>query len=510
MFGGAKSSIKPVSQQTRTERIAAAKPKLSAPLPSHLSSQSKPVRTMQESTRSSPANAQSIRSPATPDRLDVPSKRKAQRQKSPGEQKPNFGEESEDEDDARSRSSAGSDKRQKVESATLTIDTKRKLRSKRAFLQDDHDRDFPIIHAADVASPIRKSKVPDLQTEKVTVELKYPSASQRERYDLVYGKDKIDSIKEIYDIAKIVAEVYLTEEQQKPFTDENTGIIRKIQRAMNLLSRNRQNQDLRDGFKKAVDTYNDALEGLIKGGVLAKNLDNKHHLPLNMVHIILRQVYDRAVSPEVDLLKAYENGTDNVYGELLDSFVSKILGETKLKSDQVFVDLGSGVGNVVLQAALEIGCESWGCEMMKNAYTLADRQKDEFQARCRLWGVKPGRVRLERDDFLENNPIKDAIRRADVILVNNQAFTTELNEKLKLLFLDVKDGCQIVSLRPFIPQGHQITEWNLYDPINNFRDEEDSYYGNSVSWTDAGGKYYRTTKDERRLQRFIEKLAPKE
>jgi H3 lysine-79-specific histone-lysine N-methyltransferase len=67
-----------------------------------------------------------------------------------------------------------------------------------------------------------------------------------------------------------------------------------------------------------------------------------------------------------------------------------------------------------------------------------------------------------------------------------------------------------VSLRPFIPPGHQITEWNLYDPINNFRDEEDSYYGNSVSWTDAGGKYYRTTKDEKRLQGFIKKFALKE
>lgn len=330
------------------------------------------------------------------------------------------------------------------------------------------------------------------------------------RYDLVYGKDKIDSIKEIYDIAKTVAQVYLTEEQQKPFLDQNTGIIRKIQRAMNLLSRNRQDQELRDGFKTSVDAYNEALEGLIKDGVLAKNLDNKHHLPLEMVHIILRQIYDRAVSPEVDLLKAYENGTDNVYGELLDTFVSKILRETKIKSDQVFVDLGSGVGNVVLQAALEIGCESWGCEMMKNAYTLADRQNQEFQARCRLWGVQPGLVRLEKDDFLENNPIKEAIKRADVILVNNQAFTTDLNEKLKLLFLDVKDGCKIVSLRPFIPPGHLITEWNLYDPINNFRDEEDSYYGSSVSWTDAGGKYYRTTKDEKRLQDFIKKFAPKE
>lgn len=186
MFGGAKSAIKPVSQQTRTERIAAVKPP--APLPSRLASQSKSARRPQDSTRSSPASAQSTRSPATPDRLDVPSKRKAQRQKSPSEQKPNFGEESDDEDDACSRSSAGSNKRQRTEPLTPTIDTKRKLRSKRAFSQDDHGA-FPMIHAADVASPVRKSKQLDLQMDKVTVELKYPSASQRERYVALQGVD---------------------------------------------------------------------------------------------------------------------------------------------------------------------------------------------------------------------------------------------------------------------------------------------------------------------------------
>ena len=184
MFGGAKSAIKPVSQQTRTERIAAAKPP--APLPSRLAPNSQSARKIQHSSRSSPASVQYIRSPATPDRLDVPSKRKAQRQKSPGEQKPNFGEESDDEDDGASRSSTGSNKRQKVESLTPTIDTKRKLRSKRAFSQDDHGS-FPMIHAADVTSPVRKPKLPDLQTDKVTVELKYPSTSQRERYVRLQG-----------------------------------------------------------------------------------------------------------------------------------------------------------------------------------------------------------------------------------------------------------------------------------------------------------------------------------
>ena len=182
MFGGAKSSIKPVSQKTRTERIAAAKPP--TPLPSRLALQSNSAKRSLDSARSSPAKVRSSRSPATPDRLDIPSgNRKAQRVKSPGEQKPNFGEESDDEDadaDARSRSSGSSNKRQKVE-VTPTVDTKRQLRSKRAFSDDDHGA-FPMIHAADIASPVRKSKLPDLQEDKVTVELKYPSASQHERY----------------------------------------------------------------------------------------------------------------------------------------------------------------------------------------------------------------------------------------------------------------------------------------------------------------------------------------
>ena len=76
------------------------------------------------------------------------------------------------------------------------------------------------------------------------------------------------------------------------------------------------------------------------------------------------------------------------------------------------VDLGSGVGNVVLQAALEIGCESWGCEMMPNACTLADLQQAEFKARCRLWGITPGKTRLVQGDFLTEQSIIEVLKRA--------------------------------------------------------------------------------------------------
>jgi len=260
------------------------------------------------------------------------------------------------------------------------------------------------------------------------------------------------------------------------------------------------NKVLLDGFKKAVENYNSAIEGLLEEGALATNLDAMHHLPLRMVHFILQQVYDRAVSPKVELLKHYENGSDNIYGELKPRFISEALAEAGLKSDQVFVDLGSGVGNVVLQAALEFGCESWGCEMMENASKLADAQEKEFTARCRLWGIERGPVRLERGNFLQNAAIIEAITKADVILVNNEVFSQELNQNLIQLFLDLKDGCKIISLKKFGAGGDEVSFRHANDPENVLVYTELPYYSGSVSWTGVGGRYYIAKKDGKRLE----------
>jgi H3 lysine-79-specific histone-lysine N-methyltransferase len=301
-----------------------------------------------------------------------------------------------------------------------------------------------------------------------------------------------------------VADVYLTEEQQKVFKEPDSGLIRQLEKARNILSSTGDitNKELLDGFKKAVDNYNSTIEGLVQDGALATNLDAMHHLPLKMVKCIIEQVYDRAVSPKVELLKQYEAGSDNVYGELKPPFISEALAEAGLKSDQVFVDLGSGVGNVVLQAALEFGCESWGCEMMENACKLADAQQKEFAARCRLWGIQTGQVQLKRGNFLENREILKTIQKADVILVNNQVFTPELNQKLTDLFLDLKDGCKIISLKPFVDDGHQVTSRHLFNPANLLVVTKLEYFSGSVSWTDGGGSYYIARKDDKRLESF--------
>ncbi|KAI2642710.1 histone methylation protein DOT1-domain-containing protein [Xylaria nigripes] len=365
------------------------------------------------------------------------------------------------------------------------IDVNRKLRRKKAF--GDEIRKPGIIHAADIASRATKCPpIPGAKDHEVTINVQYPSHCVREKYELVWQKDKIDAVKDILAIIDSVAETYLTDAESKAFIDHNTSYKRQMERAIS--------EKYRDvpALRAALDSYNSKLLELVKDGTVARNLDRIHHLPSSLVSLILTQVYDRTVAPKVEMLTKYDAGSDNVYGELLHPFVTKILvDQTKMTSDQVFVDLGSGVGNVVLQAALEIGCRSYGCEMMENACNLAEAQEVEFRARCMLWGVSPGMVHLERGDFRTNAKILEKLKEADVVLVNNKAFTSTLNDSLINMFLDLKKGCKIISLKSFVHDNKTA----INDVATSILDVEHfRYHENWVSWTGSDGEYYISTR----------------
>ncbi|MCJ1288806.1 Nucleosomal histone H3-Lys79 methylase [Xylographa carneopallida] len=382
-------------------------------------------------------------------------------------------------------------------------DLKRQVRNQKAFSEEDGGI-FDMVHAADIPSLDKTTKyIPSFEglPEKIEVSLQYPSASQRERYLLMQPRTKrsdnndFNALEDIVHVMHQVIAHYLPPSQRELFDNDVTGYPKRLHRAINHKSE--------DELKTVIKDWNDALSELRSDGVISAVLDEYHSIRPDLVERVLSQACARTVSLGVKSLREYENGTDNVYGELLPRFVSRILKEdTHLNSDQVFVDLGSGVGNVVLQAALEVGCESWGCEMMKNTCDLAEQQQTEFEARCRLWGLAPGDIHLERGDFLSNAVIAKILPKADVVLVNNQAFTPQLNERLTSLFLDLKEGCRIVSLKSFVPAGHKISARNLYSPFNVLEVEQKEYFSECVSWTAAPGTYYVSRKDSRKIKAF--------
>ncbi|KAB2576346.1 Histone methylation DOT1 [Lasiodiplodia theobromae] len=362
------------------------------------------------------------------------------------------------------------------------------------LVKTDHWKDDNVVgyHATKDFKPAFEglSEVP-------VVGLQYPSKSQPERFSLVYPRES-DGYKPLEDIVQSVETIckHYFPDDADTLIDEGTGFPRRLKRAV-------QQQSV-SAFKDVLQEFNKMISDAVASGKIDQALDEMQSMPLPLTEYILSQTYSRTVSPRVNSLRRYEAGSNNVYGELLPRFVHRIFQETKLKSDQIFVDLGSGVGNVVLQAALEVGCESWGVESMPNPSFCASLQKKEIMQRARLWGISLGKINVIADDFLENQEVGRVLNRADVIVVNNKAFSPQLNGALLDKFLDLKEGAKIVSLKPFVDPDHEIKSHNVNDRVNLFSCVEKEYFSGSVSWTDEGGKYYIQVKDRSRLDRFLE------
>ncbi|TGZ83665.1 histone-lysine N-methyltransferase, H3 lysine-79 specific [Ascodesmis nigricans] len=332
------------------------------------------------------------------------------------------------------------------------------------------------------------------------VGLHYPGIGSQEKFQLVSHSDpdEFDPIAEILTTMEKLSDHLCPPDISDQIHSETCGgIVYRMRRAL----KHGDTQKFLDNLK----TYNSIVRQCRKDGTFKRRIAGMLQIPFPLVEHILQQSYARTVALEVEGLKDYQAFSNEVYGELLPKFTSKIFRETNLGPDKVFIDLGSGTGNVVLHAALETGCESWGCEKMSKPALLAFRQRDEFLARCRMWGVSHGPVHLEHDTFLENRNIAEAMKRADVLLVNNFAFEPDLNQKLLDMFLDLKEGAIIVSLKPFVPKDHVITERNKESPVGRLRMVEREYFSREVSWTDSAGKYYIQTVDGSMLREYEER-----
>lgn len=274
-------------------------------------------------------------------------------------------------------------------------------------------------------------------------------------------------------------------------------IVRRLRRAL------KQNEPGK--FIASIQEYNTLITELRMSGQIKEHIQGLHQLPLQVSRTLLNHVYSRVVSPHANDLREYEAFSNNVYGELLPEFVTRLFKETSLTSDSVFIDLGSGVANCTLQAALEIGCESWGCEVMETASSLAQKQKYELENRARMYGFKTGEIHLVASSFVHNDQVQKVVSRADVVLVNNYAFDGKLNSHLIDMFLDLKDGCRIISLKSFVPPTHTISEHNIESPLNLLSVERKEFPSNSVSWTSTQGPYFISTLDRSRLKRYLER-----
>lgn len=293
-----------------------------------------------------------------------------------------------------------------------------------------------------------------------------------------------------------------------PATAENDTIVRSFNKA-----RNRRNGPL---FVRTLERFNAKLRELKERGALQAQLETlgqTYGVPEHVWRTVQEQVYARVAAPHVEKLKQYEAFSDNVYGEMLPPFLSEIARISQLGPNSVFVDLGSGIGNLLIQASLQTGCEAYGCEYMPIPSDLATRQILEASLRWRLWNLRGGpKLEAWNEDFTRSERVGQVLRNADVVLVNkyvhytdrSYAFRPQTNDTLSLQFLDLKDGARIFSLRPFVAPDFRLTERTLSSPQAILRVEQRQYTSGCVSWTGGGGVYYVQTVDRQLVRDFVE------
>jgi H3 lysine-79-specific histone-lysine N-methyltransferase len=81
---------------------------------------------------------------------------------------------------------------------------------------------------------------------------------------------------------------------------------------------------------------------------------------------------------------------------------------------------------------------------------------------------------LQKADLVVSTRVEEVLgndRKADCMyamtvplasqLVNNYAFTPALNDRLSLLFLELKDETRIISLKPFLPDKFRLNDRNV-------------------------------------------------
>lgn len=247
-------------------------------------------------------------------------------------------------------------------------------------------------------------------------------------------------------------------------------------------------------FAEVINNYNKILKQVPRGEVI-KHLAQRKNVPRSFFHDFLHIVYTRSIHPNFRKLKEYEAFSNYVYGELLPSFLSEVYSQCGMNSESVFMDLGSGVGNCVVQAALEYGCKlSFGCEIMPNASALTELQHEELVKRCNLFGLKLHPVEFSlRRSFVDNRRVDELVPQCDIILVNNFLFDNTMNQKVEGILQKVKTGCKIITLKNLRPFGYTINFENVDSILNRLHVERFELKENSVSWTHRGGEYFIST-----------------
>ncbi|XP_060071074.1 histone-lysine N-methyltransferase, H3 lysine-79 specific-like [Ylistrum balloti] len=258
-----------------------------------------------------------------------------------------------------------------------------------------------------------------------------------------------------------------------------------------------------ESMKQLCDKYNRTIDSILqlwKGTSRPQKI--KERPSTGLLKHILQQCYDHAVK-DPERLNQYEPFSPEVYGETSFDLVDQMIKSINFSETDYFIDLGSGVGQVVLQVAAATSCKMcYGIEKAEYPAKYAEDMETQFKRWMKWYGKKNSNYQLDKGDFLCDEMV-EKINNATVIFVNNFAFGPQVDHQLKLRFANMKEGAKIVSSKAFCPLNFRITDRNLSDIGAIMHITELSPLRGAVSWTGKPVTYFLHTIDRAMLEKYF-------
>lgn len=160
------------------------------------------------------------------------------------------------------------------------------------------------------------------------------------------------------------------------------------------------------------------------------------------------------------VLKSYKARSAEVYGEALPVFVEYLIHRLGITAKDTLYDIGSGIGNVVVQIAARTGCRAIGVEVRSDLHGIAAALHEHVRARLTEAGRPCGEVLLMAGDATaEEGEIMQFIAESSIIFMNNVCYPAAMQQKLEGLFESgCSHGTRVVAMKHLFPRGDVTTK----------------------------------------------------
>ena len=168
---------------------------------------------------------------------------------------------------------------------------------------------------------------------------------------------------------------------------------------------------------------------------------------------------------------------------LMDPLIESFLLKANVTKDDVFIDVGSGVGNVIESVATRVGCRCIGIEINKHNYEVSVEAAEHFRTYRRANNLPDPEVTYVNGDVLKN---WDVVKEGTVVWCANKLFPMSVDCFMSDAIKDLKPGTRFMTMKDLL----------VHKDVDNGLQWEDAFQWfnfDTVAWGEGGVEWTRET-----------------